>query len=80
LADDPNKERRERLQAIDTSLGLLEGHIQDTIDAGFSAAACLQPIGTEAKRNEGAYPGVSDFVRSLPKSSMPPCPTKKEAP
>jgi hypothetical protein len=80
LADDPDKERRERLQAIDTSLGLLEGHIQDTIDAGFAAAACLQPVGTEARRNEGAYPGIADFVKGLPKSAMPACGSKKEVP
>jgi NTE family protein len=79
LADDPNKERRERLQAIDTSLGLLEGHIQDTIDSGFSAAACLTPVGADARRNEGAYPGISDFARSL-KAATPPCPIKGATP
>jgi len=74
LADDPNKARREKLQSISTSLGLLEGHIGDTIDSGYAAAACLKPVGTQARRNEGAYPGLSDFVRSLPRASAPACP------
>lgn len=76
LADDPNKERSEKLQTISTSLGLLEGHITDTIDSGFAAAACLKPVGTLAQRNEGAYPGLADFVQSMPKAARPPCPVK----
>lgn len=76
LADDPNKDRREKLQSISTSLGLLEGHIGDTIDAGYAAAACLAPTGTQAQRNEGAYPGVTDFVKSMSKSSLPACPNR----
>lgn len=73
LADDPNKPRREKLQSISTSLGLLEGHIADTIASGFDAAACLKPVGTQAQRNEGAYPGLADFVRSMPKAALPVC-------
>ena len=73
LADDPNQTRREKLQSISTSLGLLEGHIADTIESGFDAAACLQSTGVQAQRNEGAYPGITDFVRSMPKATMPKC-------
>lgn len=73
LADDPNKPRREKLQSISTSLGLLEGHIADTIDSGYAAAACLPSTGVQAQRNEGAYPGITDFVRSLPKATTPAC-------
>ena len=73
LADDPNQTRREKLQSISTSLGLLEGHIADTIESGFDAAACLQSTGVQAQRNEGAYPGITDFVRSMPNATMPKC-------
>jgi hypothetical protein len=76
LADDPDKKRREKLQQLDTSLGLLEGNVQATINAGFDAARCLPRTGRDARRNVGAYPGLTDLFAVI--SRKPPVSCARE--